>query len=97
MPLYDVNVIHYHTVSIRAESKHEAAEMAIEMESHGDCWEMEVGEIEPVIEDLEPDCCYNPYCASSPASSGYVAYSGFSQPTTMLRGTTLSNGYTTYC
>jgi hypothetical protein len=96
MPSYDVTVIHYHTVSLTASDKDEAADIAIEMESHGECWEMEVDEISLVEED-DPECSYSPYCISSPASSGYVAYTGFSHPTTMLRGTTLSNGYTTYC
>lgn len=96
MPSYDVNVIHYHTVSVEASNEDEAADIAIEMESHGDCWEMEVGEIS-LIEDSDADCCYNPYCTPSLASFGYVAYNGFSEPAALLQGTTLSNGYTTYC
>lgn len=96
MPLYDVNIIHYHTVSVHASDAEEAADLAIDMETHGECWEMEVGAICPV-EDSDADCCYNPYCTSSPASSGYVAYNGFSEPAALLQGTTLSNGYTTYC
>lgn len=101
MPSYDVTVIHYHTVNIEASDEDEAADLAIEMESHGQCWEMEVDDI-ILIEDSDPeDCyspyCYNSYCVRSPVDSGYVAYSEFSQPATLLQGTTLSNGYTTYC
>lgn len=96
MPSYDVEIIHYHTVNVEARDEDHAADLALDMESHGECWEMEVGEIQITHED-ESDCCYSPYCASSPASSGYVAYNGFSEPAALLRGTTLSNGYTTYC
>jgi hypothetical protein len=90
MPLYDVTVLHYHTVSINAVDPEEAEELALEMESHGGCWEIEVGDITPV--HPSEYCFY-----SDSANSSYVAYAGFSQPAPVVGRTTLPNGYTTYC
>jgi len=98
MPLYDVNVTHYHTVSVYASDADEAADLAISMETHGECWEMEVGDI-----CLVEDCCsdsYAPYCSGSTnfstqaTSSGYAPYMAATPTSTR---TTLPNGYTTYC
>lgn len=98
MPLYDVNVIHYHTVSVHALDAEEAADLAIDMETHGECWEMEVGAV-----CLVEDCCeesYTPYYSDSadsstePTLSGYTPYMPVALTSTR---TTLPNGYTTYC
>ena len=96
MPSYDVTVIYYHTVNIEASNEDQAADLAIDMEYHGQCWEKEVGHISRA-EDSDADYYYNSYSASTLDASGYVAYSAFSEPATLLQGTTLPNGYTTYC
>jgi hypothetical protein len=90
MALYDVTVVHYHTVSIDAADEIEAQELALDMESHGECWEMEIGDISLV--DPSEYCFY-----SDSTGSSYVAYAGFSQPAPVVGRTTLPNGYTTYC
>lgn len=97
MPCYDVNVIHYHTVSVCASDVDEAADLAINMEEHGECWEMETGDITK-INSCEDDSSDN-YSSYSQyfISSAYTAYSGFSQPVASATRTLLPNGYTTYC
>jgi hypothetical protein len=97
MPCYDVNVIHYHTVSVCASDVDEAADLALDMEEHGECWEMMIGDITKT-DTCTDNSTYN-YTAylNNVSNSGYTAYSGFSQLLPATTRTTLANGYTTYC
>ena len=36
MPFYDVEIIHYHTVNVEASDEDQAADLALDMESHGE-------------------------------------------------------------